>query len=77
MNQSDLIIALENNLIAGAALDVLAHEPEISIALQRSNIIITPHYASGTKETRDAMKNLVCENIHSFLHSDRVITPVK
>lgn len=77
VNQSDLIIALENNLIAGAALDVLAHEPEIPIALQRSNIIITPHYASGTKETREAMKNLVCENIHSFLHSDRVITPVK
>lgn len=77
VNQSDLIIALENNLIAGAALDVLAHEPEIPITLQRSNIIITPHYASGTKETREAMKNLVCENIRSFLHSDRVITPVK
>lgn len=76
VNQGDLIIALENNLIAGAALDVLAHEPEIPVALQRSDIIITPHYASGTKQTREAMKNLVCENIHSYLHSYSVITPV-
>jgi hydroxypyruvate reductase len=77
VNQDDLITALENNLIAGAALDVLADEPDIPIALQRSNVIITPHYASGTKETRDAMKNLVCENIRLYLHSDRVLTPVK
>lgn len=78
VNQDTLITALENNLIAGAALDVLAHEPEIPIALQRrSNVIITPHYASGTKETREEMKNLVCENIRLYLHSDRVLTPVK
>ncbi|HBY4120273.1 TPA: 2-hydroxyacid dehydrogenase [Klebsiella pneumoniae] len=78
VNQDALITALENNLIAGAALDVLAHEPEIPIALQRrSNVIITPHYASGTKETREEMKNLVCENIRLYLHSDRVLTPVK
>lgn len=72
-----LIIALENNLIAGAALDVLANEPVIPIALQRSNVIITPHYASGTNETREAMKNLVCENIRLYLHSGKVLTPVK
>ena len=77
VNQDDLIIAFENNLIAGAALDVLANEPVIPIALQRANVIITPHYASGTNETREAMKNLVCENIRLYLHSGKVLTPVK
>lgn len=76
VNQDDLITALENNLIAGAALDVLAHEPEVPIALQRANVIITPHYASGTKETREAMKNLVSENIRLYLQSGRLLTPV-
>lgn len=77
VNQDDLITALEKNLIAGAALDVLVHEPEIPIGLQRANVIITPHYASGTNETRNSMKNLVCENIRLYLHSDSVLTPVK
>lgn len=76
VNQDDLITALENNLIAGAALDVLAHEPEVPIALQRANVIITPHYASGTKETREAMKNLVSENIRLYLQSGKLLTPV-
>lgn len=76
VNQNDLITALENNLIAGAALDVLAHEPEVPVALQRANVIITPHYASGTKETREAMKNLVSENIRLYLQSGRLLTPV-
>ena len=76
VNQDDLITALENNLIAGAALDVLAHEPEVPVALQRANVIITPHYASGTKETREAMKNLVSENIRLYLQSGKLLTPV-
>lgn len=76
VNQDDLVTALDNNLIAGAALDVLASEPEVPPGLLRHNVIVTPHYASGTKETRTAMAELVQKNIRQFLHEGTALTAV-
>lgn len=77
MNESDLIHCLENNSIAGAALDVFDKEPLAESPLFKlDNVILTPHYASGTYETRLAMAALACQNLKSYFDNQTVITPV-
>lgn len=76
VKQTDLICALENRLIAGAALDVLASEPDVPPELLRPNVILTPHYASGTVQTRKAMEQLVLDNIYAFIHKGQALTLV-
>ncbi|MBI2058089.1 MAG: D-glycerate dehydrogenase, partial [Candidatus Yanofskybacteria bacterium] len=56
--------ALKNSTIKGAAVDVFENEPEITPELKElENIILTPHIASATEETRQAMSRLAAENI--------------
>lgn len=76
VNQSDLITALNEQRIAGAALDVLKNEPEVPLGLIRKNVILTPHFASGTEETRQAMAQLVLDNISNYMKTGEVLTPV-
>ncbi len=64
VDEAALIHAIENNLIAGAGLDVFAAEPKVPAALlNRANVVLAPHVASATTETRVAMGNLVIENL--------------
>ncbi len=59
-----LAAALKNGTIKGAAIDVFEHEPEITPELKElDNVIVTPHIASATKETRDKMSELAADNI--------------
>jgi glycerate dehydrogenase len=72
VNEADLAYALDHNLIAGAGLDVLAHEPINSdnplLKVKNSEkIIITPHIAWASLEARELLIEKVCENINSFL----------
>lgn len=55
--ESDLIDALKNNKIAGAALDVFEQEPidPKSPLLELDNVLLTPHMASNTVETQERM----------------------
>jgi glyoxylate reductase len=56
VDESDLIDALENGGLTGAALDVFESEPNISPKLiSMPNVIMTPHIASGTYEARNKM----------------------
>src|SRR3989344_332142 len=56
--------ALKKYQIAGAAIDVFEFEPEIVKDLKKmDNIILTPHIASATRETRDKMSELAAQNI--------------
>jgi lactate dehydrogenase-like 2-hydroxyacid dehydrogenase len=72
-----LVRALAERRIAGAALDVFADEPNVPLALMElDNVVLLPHIASGTHETRNAMGNLVLENLRSFYSTGRVVTPV-
>lgn len=78
VDEDALAQAIENNSIAGAALDVFAHEPHVPSRLQnRDNVILTPHIASATTSTRQAMADLVCNNIHAYCAGKPLITPVK
>ncbi|MEK7662186.1 MAG: D-glycerate dehydrogenase [Patescibacteria group bacterium] len=68
VDEAALVSALKEKIIAGAALDVFEHEPELSPGLKElSNVIITPHIASATFETRVKMAELAAKNIIQFL----------
>ena len=67
--EEDLIKALEEHLIAGAALDVVGVEPmeEDSPLLGIKNLIITPHIAWSTKEARQRIMDSTLGNLKAFL----------
>lgn len=72
-----LVNALRDGTIAGAGLDVFEEEPKISDALKSmDNVVLTPHVASGTHETRQAMGDLVVENLRQWQRDGTLRTPV-
>ncbi|HHW68007.1 MAG: hypothetical protein PWP07_1720 [Epulopiscium sp.] len=73
VNEEDLARALDAQLIAGAALDVLEHEPmeENNPLLKIQNkdrLLITPHIAWASIEARRRLVHEVAENIRAFLN---------
>lgn len=77
VTEVDLIHALESGEIAGAGLDTFAQEPKVPEALlTRDDVVLLPHLASGTLETRAAMGDLVLQNVDHFLATGQLITPV-
>ena len=76
-DEAALVEALQDGKIAGAGLDVFEEEPKIPDALKAmDNVVLTPHVASGTHETRQAMGDLVVENLMQWLKDGTVKTPV-
>lgn len=67
--EEDLRAALDEGVIAGAAVDVLSSEPpaEDNVLLDAKNIIITPHIAWATKEARTRLLGIVGENLKAYL----------
>jgi lactate dehydrogenase-like 2-hydroxyacid dehydrogenase len=64
VDEPALIAALKEKRIAGAALDVFAEEPRKPDAfLALDNVVLQPHHASATVETRSAMGNLMIDNL--------------
>ena len=77
VDQQALITALKNGIIAGAALDVFNGEPEVPAELMSiENVVLTPHIASSTHETRRAMADLVYDNLRAHFDGKPVLTPV-
>lgn len=70
INEPDLKEALEKNIIAGAALDVLSQEPpkDGNILIGVNNCIITPHNAWASREARQRLLNETVNNVKAFLH---------
>ena len=71
MNEAALIDALEKNLIAGAALDVYEHEPQFPDGLRRPNVVLAPHLASASVETRTKMAMMAAENAIALFEGRR------
>lgn len=68
VDEAALIAALQKKQIAGAGIDVYEFEPKIPLALRKmDNVVMTPHTASATIETRQAMSRRAAENIVAFL----------
>ena len=71
VDEQALVEALQNGIIAGAALDVYEHEPAISPELLTlPNVVLSPHTGTGTWEGRIAMCENVCDNILAFVNND-------
>jgi len=71
IEEAALVSALENNKIAGAALDVFENEPFIHPGLKRPNVVLTPHIASASIETRTKMAVMAANNIVALFKGQR------
>jgi glyoxylate reductase len=68
VDENALVRALQNKQIAGAGLDVFEHEPKIDKALKKmANVVLTPHLGSAAPEVREAMAQMVVDNILAFI----------
>ena len=77
VDEAALAWALKERLIAGAALDVYEKEPEIHQGLMGlENVLLIPHLASATTETRTAMADLAVTNVMAVLNGQPPVTPV-
>jgi len=77
VDQVALIEALQKKMIAGAGLDVFLDEPNVPAELRKlDNVVLTPHIASGTVETRKAMSALALANLDAHMAGQPVKTPV-
>lgn len=77
VDQAALVAALSGKRIAGAALDVFDGEPQVPAELMAmENVVLTPHIASSTRETRRAMGDLVYDNLRAHFNGKPVLTPV-
>ena len=77
VDEPALISALTNKKIAGAGLDVFVGEPKVAEELvQMSNVVLTPHMASATLQTRIAMSDLVLQNFAAHFQGKPLVTPV-
>lgn len=63
VDEAALVHALESGKIAGAALDVFENEPLIHPGLKRPNVVLAPHIASASIETRTKMACMAAENV--------------
>lgn len=64
IDEGALLTALQNHELAGAALDVYEKEPEVAAGFKKlDNVILTLHIGNATVEARDAMANIVANNV--------------
>lgn len=68
IDEAALAKVLKERKIAGAALDVFENEPELTPGLtDLENVVLTPHIASATLETRDKMAEMAANNVIAVL----------
>jgi len=71
VDEAALVAALENKKIAGAALDVYENEPFIHPGLKRPNVVLAPHLASASIETRTKMAVMAVTNVLGLFKGQR------
>ena len=77
VDEEALAWALEQRLLAGAALDVYEKEPVVfPRLLELDNVLLVPHLGSGTTETRTAMADLAARNVVEVLSGRPPLTPI-
>jgi glyoxylate reductase len=71
VDEAALVTALKGGRPAGAALDVFEYEPDVHPELRaRQNVVLTPHIASATWETRSEMAIVAAENLLAGLRGE-------
>lgn len=77
IDEEALLDALESGALGSAALDVFEGEPALNPRfLKLPNVLLQPHHASGTVETRKAMGKLVRDNLSAHFSGQPLLTPV-
>ena len=77
VDEQALIKALVNGTILSAGLDVFEREPQVPAELiALDHVVLLPHVGSATQHTRDAMGQLVIDNITSWFAGKGPVTPV-
>lgn len=77
VDEAALVDALQRGVIAGAGLDVFEKEPQVPDALKAlDNVVLTPHMASGTWQTRKAMADLAVANLSAHFAGQPLLSPV-
>jgi lactate dehydrogenase-like 2-hydroxyacid dehydrogenase len=77
IDEEALLSALESGALGSAALDVFEGEPKLDPRfLELGNVLVQPHHASGTIETRKAMGKLVRDNLAAHFAGASLLTPV-
>ena len=77
VDEAEMVKALQDGRLGSAGLDVFEDEPNVPEALfGMNNVVLTPHVASATQETRQAMSDLVVENLVSYFKQGKAVTPV-
>lgn len=71
VDEAALVHALETGKLAGAALDVFENEPFIHPGLKRPNVVLAPHIASASIETRTKMACIAAENVVALFKGQR------
>ena len=71
VDEAALVAALESGKIAGAGLDVYENEPFIHPGLKRANVVLAPHIASASLETRTKMACIAAENVVALFTGKR------
>ncbi|MGA8134269.1 MULTISPECIES: 2-hydroxyacid dehydrogenase [Pseudomonas] len=74
---ADLVAALQQGRLAGAALDVFDDEPNVPEVLKSlGNVVLTPHVAGLSPEASEATVALVAENLLAYFSGKPVLTPI-
>ena len=77
IDEDALIAALSSGALGSAALDVFEGEPALDPRfLELENVLVQPHHASGTIETRQAMGKLLRDNLTAHFAGQSLLTPV-
>ncbi|XP_033517530.1 hydroxyphenylpyruvate reductase-like [Nicotiana tomentosiformis] len=77
VDEKELVSALFDGRLGGAGLDVFENEPEVPEQLfGLENVVLLPHVASGTEETRKEMADIVIGNLEAHFQNKPLLTPV-
>jgi glyoxylate reductase len=77
VDERALAEALRDGVIAGAGLDVFEREPDVDpLLMTLENVVLLPHIASASEETRTKMAVRAAQNILAFLDNKPLLDPV-
>ena len=74
INEEDVAYALNNDIIAGAAIDVFVSEPlnKKSLLLKTKNILHTPHLGASTYEAKEGVSLAICKQIIGYFVEEKL-----
>jgi len=77
VDETSLVKKLQQGELAGAALDVFDDEPNVPpVLFEMDNVILSPHQGSATRQTRNAMGQLLVANLEAFFADKPLLTKV-